>query len=540
MIAYRYLRVSTNDQESGLKTQDYTTEKVAKELGINIKETFEDNAISGGIAQRAGFDALKLALTNSKISEKCLIVYDISRLGRDIIIGEEFIKLCRLLKVKLITKDKKWYDFSQRSDRLSARFMFLLATDERETINDKTMDGAIAAMEQGRYIFASKPGSIKGYRFQTVKGVRYLKPYEPESTIVTEALEGFASGRFENQTQVRNFLVERGLPCSKDFKRIRLFLANPLYAGYLEYLPWGITFRKCHEEHVSLITLETHNKILEKLKMKPRGSYQVQSQDTFPLRRFVACDECDYFLTACFVKGRNKKYKSYFCQNPKCSLNRKHINGEKLESEFEELLKSIKPSNWVIDTTREVFHLEWQKRNDETENRLKKAKQKLESIDQSIEAFLSRLESTTNQTILKIYEGKIEKMEKDKLTLAEEVGELTKQDLMTEAKYRTYLDKALITFKNLEKLWEIGDIKTKRGIQKLLFSGKIKYNINSKYRTSQKSAFYSIILDISESENDVGGPATHQYQTSINDFVKLIADLVPILESYEIPSYTIV
>ena len=76
---------------------------------------------------------------------------------------------------------------------------------------------------------------------------------EPMASIVREALEGFASGRFGSQAEVTRFLQGQPLfPRShhgtvENWRTTRL-LTQPLYAGYLEVSDWNVGLRPARHE----------------------------------------------------------------------------------------------------------------------------------------------------------------------------------------------------------------------------------------------------------------------------------------------------
>ncbi len=63
------------------------------------------------------------------------------------------------------------------------------------------------------------------------------------------ALEGFATGRFETQAEVKRFLEQhtifkRDLNGEIHPQRIKKLLTNLIYAGYYKYEPWGVPLTK--------------------------------------------------------------------------------------------------------------------------------------------------------------------------------------------------------------------------------------------------------------------------------------------------------
>ena len=88
-----------------------------------------------------------------------------------------------------------------------------------------------------------------GYKFERKPGHgKTLVPDEPAASIIVEALEGFAAGRFETISEVRCFLLSKpGYPRDRNgdlhVTKIREMLERVLYTGYMEYKPWGITLQ---------------------------------------------------------------------------------------------------------------------------------------------------------------------------------------------------------------------------------------------------------------------------------------------------------
>ena len=87
---------------------------------------------------------------------------------------------------------------------------------------------------------------------------------EPVASVVQEALEAYASGRFETQAEVMRFLQDNPL-FPKDnrgivrHQRVTVLLNQPVYAGYIEAPNWDVSLRQ--GQHEPLISFETYQKI---------------------------------------------------------------------------------------------------------------------------------------------------------------------------------------------------------------------------------------------------------------------------------------
>src|SRR5690606_11113605 len=165
---------------------------------------------------------------------------------------------------------------------------------------------------------------------------------EPLASIVKEALEGFASGRFQTQAEVKRFLEDQpAFPRAKNgvvlYQNVTNILVRSVYAGYVEAPNWGVSLRKGH--HEPLISFETYKRIQERLDGKAKAPARKDIQADFPLRGAVACGDCGNPLTACWSKGRGGRYPYYMCFQKGCPEYRKSIRREVIEGEFEALLK---------------------------------------------------------------------------------------------------------------------------------------------------------------------------------------------------------
>jgi site-specific DNA recombinase len=67
-------------------------------------------------------------------------------------------------------------------------------------------------------------------------------------------------------------------------------LNRVLYAGYVEAKMWNLPLRQ--GKHAGLVTLETFERIQERLHGKPKIAARADIDGDFPLRGFVRCADC--------------------------------------------------------------------------------------------------------------------------------------------------------------------------------------------------------------------------------------------------------
>jgi hypothetical protein len=182
-----------------------------------------------------------------------------------------------------------------------------------------------ARLERGYYVFAAPVG----YRYEKVDGHgRMLVRDEPLASLVQEVLEGYASGRFQLQAEVKRFLASHPeYPRDRNgelrAQRVTDLLKRSIYAGYVEAPDWGVTLRKGH--HEPLISFETFRTIQDRLAGNARTPARKNLSADFPLRGAVTCGHCGTPLTACWTKGKYSRYPYYLCPKRGCESYGKSI-----------------------------------------------------------------------------------------------------------------------------------------------------------------------------------------------------------------------
>lgn len=147
---------------------------------------------------------------------------------------------------------------------------------------------------------------------------------EPIASIVTEALEGFASGRFATQSEVQRFLeAQPEFPKQKSYGGIRMqkvtdMLTHPLYAGFVQAVKWGIPMRKGN--HDGLISVATYETIQKRIAGKAHAPKRKDLGEKFALRGFVTCGDCEQPLRSCESRsGTGKLHPYYLCHTKGCA-----------------------------------------------------------------------------------------------------------------------------------------------------------------------------------------------------------------------------
>ena len=211
-----YCRVSSQAQVEeghGLESQETRCREYATRKGYKVTQTFYEKAVSGGVANRPSFNAMLDFLRKSGREGVVVVIDDISRIARDI---EGHWELRRALSDTGGQLESPSITFGEDSDSvLIENLLASVSQHQREKNGEQTKNRMRARVMNGYWVFHAPPG----YRYEKVDGHgKLLVRNEPLATIIQEALEGFASGRFETQSEVKRFL-ESQPDFPKDFCR---------------------------------------------------------------------------------------------------------------------------------------------------------------------------------------------------------------------------------------------------------------------------------------------------------------------------------
>lgn len=177
--------------------------------------------------------------------------------------------------------------------------------------------------------------------------------YQSEfADVVKEALEGFATLKFINKTDVVRFLQDKGVlnkkqSANKAIAVVDHLLKSVFYVGDLEYEKWDVTRKK--GMHEGIISSDVFDKNQKRLNSKVTTFVRQDIRDDFELQGLVDCSNCGSKITGSPSTGKKgKKYNYYKCTNKECVDCGKSISADILHTAFFELLKDAKASDEII------------------------------------------------------------------------------------------------------------------------------------------------------------------------------------------------
>ncbi len=480
-----YARVSSAKQVEeghGLESQAIRCREYAERKGYEVVETFLDKAISGSLSERPGVMAMLTYLKHhSRTGEIVVIIDDISRLARDTRVHTDLRLAINLAGGKL---ESPSITFGDDSDSIFVENVLASASQhQRQKNGEQTKNRMRARAMNGYWVFHAPTG----YTYKRVAGHgKLLVRDEPLASIVQEALEGFASGRFQTQGEVKRFLESRPeYPCkTKDglvrYEEVLRLLTRPHYAGYIEVPHWGVSLRKGH--HEGLIDLQTFEDIQRRIKGAVRVFSSKEVGEDFPLRGYTACADCGGPLTAGWSTSKTgKRHPYYLCFTKGCACRGKSIKRDVIEEQFGTMLEGLRPSAQTMGLFKNLFSIAWEQHASRTEEIAKALREDLRKTEQQIEQMLDRVVETSTASVVAAYERRIAKLEKDKLIIIEKLqaGAFPKRGSVQQ------FELAFRFLENPHELWVSERLEHKRLVLKLTFADRLAYGRNEGFRTPQ-------------------------------------------------------
>lgn len=466
-----YTRVSGRAQVTrgdGLASQATRCRETARTRGYEVIAAFSDDR-SGALIDRPGMKAM-LSFLRKSPHRHVVLIDDISRLARGVKAHIELRSAIALAGGMLESPNLEFGD--DADSELQEFILATVAQHHRRKNAEQTANRMRARVLNGYWPFACPIG----YRYEkNLGGGKILVPNEPLAAIMTEALEGYASGRFQLKAEVQRFLASfpsfpRDRSGEVHSQRVIDYLNSPIYASYIAVPKWGIALRP--GQHAPLISYDTHLKIQSRLNGAPHAPARQDHSDDFALRGFVVCADCGTPLTSGWSTGRSTKYAYYYCRRRGCASYAKSIRRDKIEGEFEELLRSLRPLEGLVGAARATFEGMWTEHVSKTEAQANILARDLTKTDRQVERLLDRVAEANAPLLLEALAQRVDKLAARKRRYADKLSELRSDAESFDAS----LDKAVTLLSSPWRLWNEGDAARKRLVLKAIFGARARYS----------------------------------------------------------------
>ncbi len=487
-----YCRVSSVKQRidgAGLQSQEQRCRTYAEDRGYTVDAVFPDDSSGGGdFMKRPGMVALLAYLDAQPDIPHVVIFDDLKRFARD---TEFHIKLRRELATRGARVECLNFKFEDTPEGKFVETVFAAQGElEREQNRRQVIQKMRARIENGYWVFRAPVG----YRYEGAKGGgKVLVPDEPLASVVREALQGFADGRFGSQSEVVRFLEnDPHFPKDRDDGSIRpmtvsRLLKKVVYAGCVEAPSWGVGVRD--GQHEGLISFDTHERIQELLEGKKRRFVRKTAREEFPMRGHVHCSDCGKALTAAWSKGKTKHYAYYRCETRGCAAKGKSIPVRQLHDDCEDILKAMTPARPLFALVKAMFRDAWDMRLTQAEARREDWKRQIRDVEKQVEELLDRIVEARSPTVIAAYEARIDKLERQKRALASREVEAVPET----GRLEECIELALGFLSNPWKIYEKGSFAVRQTVLKLAFSKPLQYGRNGVYGTPEMSFPFKVL-----------------------------------------------
>lgn len=498
-----YPRVSSKRQElegHGRESQEERCRQHLKFINVPYEKTFPDTFTGAGDfmkrpAMRQLFDYI-----DANPHKKFVVVFDdIKRLARDV---AEHFKLKLAFKMRDVILQCPNYNFDESEEGEFVELIFAgQAQLERKQNRRQVIQKMKARLEAGYYCFASKTA------YRVTKDPLHGKLFVADgirSVALQEALEGFSTGLFVRKIDACKFLLEKkfwkGKNPDKYIDDFTDLAKDCFYAGFIEYLPWGVEIRVGkHQGIISWDTYQLNQKRLNRESLNKKVRLDLSAD--FPLRGLLICDHCSSgHLSGAWSSGRTKKYPYYFCQNENCIYYKKSISRDIVETQFTKLIRSNRLKVDVEGLVKVMFDRVW---NNEM-NRIQKSEtlkyQEKGRLDEKIKQLTEVMLKARSEILKQSYESQIEAAAQEIKKIEEENTE----KIDWSVPYRTALDKAIILLKNPYFIWKQLSLEQQHKLFYFIFEQKLPYNKVEGYRTDKIKTILRLFEEFSdENSHDV-------------------------------------
>ena len=499
-----YTRVSTKEQadnNASLETQLMKCQNFAKQKGIEVVEYFGGTYESAKSDERKEFQKM-IQYVKKRNDIAYIIVYAFDRFSRT---GVEAAYLSNELKKLGIATISASQDIDANSTHgdLVKNLMLFLAEMDNQNRREKSVTGMQEKLRKGQWI-----GTVPfGYtNLNPGKGKDQKIVVNKQGKILKFAFQWKVRENITNN-EIAERLAKKGLIINA--KKLSDYFRNPFYCGIVtsSHIP-GEVIDGVHEK---MISRELFLKVQKAINKQGYGEKLNKDAEELPLKQFVKSSNCNTALTGYLVKKKNLWY--YKTNRTGAKENR---SAKIMHKQFLEILSGFQvQEEKFVNPARDILLNAFKLANEEVIQEASAQKSKVKELK-------SKLDRLEERYVFE--EINKDQYEKFKSKLSNEIDQIKKQieesgfDLSNLEKA---LDVALSFSLKLPSLWDDGNLKTKKKIQKMLFPEGIQYDFkNSNYRTFRTNEVFNAIGSLS----DKTGHKKSGNNTALSDYSRLVLE----------------
>lgn len=309
-------------------------------------------------------------------------------------------------------------------------------------------------------------------------------------------LERYSLGDI-NKAELTRFAEEVGLRSinnkvlGKD--SINRLLINATYAGYIQ--DCHTDFEPVEGKHEGIISKEIYAKNQQLLNGKNSRTEEVhlKRNELYVLKGTIRCPQCDKYLYASAPRTGNGGYSPrYHCG--KCQ--ERSLPARLVHEDFQEMLKSIKPSDGVLRLFKEVL--------------IREANHQLGRINKEVEQLRTELNDVSKTRLMAIEQftkGELNREEKNELIDSLDIRKLEAEAKLevaqsAQALRENEIEYAINFMDRVDKQWADSSFDLQQKYQRMIFPDGVVYDSkNRRFGTSEISVLYRL----ADNKNDPQG-----------------------------------
>ncbi len=468
--AVLYLRVSTEEQldNFSLKTQEDICRKEADRRGYAIEKIFKEEGKSAkSIVGRPTLIKLLEYCRKNKKRIGALIVYRLDRLSRQT--GDYLAIRKRLNDMGITLLSTAEPTGESPTEKLIETILAGFAQLDNDIRAERSRNGMYTRFMSGLPNGNPPPGylMVNGY---VVKDVNIFEQ-------IKKAWDIMATGTKSSQ-EMADILNSYRLRSGKTGKMYKFSPKNIFRIFRSKYYMGVIVSETYHKEvqaqHIPMINSEQFFKVQEFLDGRNHKKADIvlrnRNNEDFPLRRFITCQKCHFYLTGSWSTGRGGRYAYYHCPSKCNNSYTTYIKRALMHTSFIKLLKTKTITQEYTAICMNIFESVYEKR-------LTKVKQKQIRTASQIHKLRDLRQALIEKNLAGIYS---DRDFKEQIGLIEEqlknIAVISNEASLN--KYKEEFAKGYIEniVADLPKAYEACDIKQKRALISLLFPSGLIWN----------------------------------------------------------------
>lgn len=167
----------------------------------------------------------------------------------------------------------------------------------------------------------------------------------------------------------------------------------------------------------------------------------------------------------------------------------KSIRRDRIEGEFENLLKELQPSENLFRIACGMLREWWNHIGEQTQSQSRSLGKRLTETDRQIGQFLERVVEARTPSVIGAYEDRIAKLEEEKLVVRESMADAKRPKSSFDDTLRT----ALGFLANPWDQWVSGKLENRRTVLKLAFADRLRYARETGFRTANLSLPFRVL-----------------------------------------------